>query len=306
MTKPQTREEKEGKTLYVVFHGEIAFFDSRDTEQNIQAFAPEMDIHVYMAGPWLGEHLIPKGLTLGLSGVHHGAADFVKDGLKTVTFTGASLTKNARHMHLDLPRPDGIYYGGLMYVEPKKTSVSGDQTVDFPMPKEAGGKAVTAVSIVFKYRVKAGATPEFYVKDGELMPGFEPSWIADGTDDYLVLHVFAESDTIPGAMHIQMASEASAALLGVKATVSVDATSDYVKMDKSPLPGLTRDEIRLTLADRECATTDLGEQFQTDPSGSLHWHDPIDERGTKPRHGRTPKRAFGGASSCGPSAGSGN
>src|SRR5689334_15580453 len=54
-----------------VLHGEIAIFDN-PLKDTIYVYTPDIPEHVHMAGPWMGEQRIPRGLTLELTGVKPG------------------------------------------------------------------------------------------------------------------------------------------------------------------------------------------------------------------------------------------
>ena len=55
-SKKSTKRPKRASKniLYVVFHGELAFFEHSSTK-SICVYAPVVDTHLYMAGPWLAE-----------------------------------------------------------------------------------------------------------------------------------------------------------------------------------------------------------------------------------------------------------
>ncbi len=284
MTHDSKANAADTDTLYVVFHGEIVFLDSCNDDENIQAYAPEMDIHVYSAGAWLGENRIPSGLTLGLCGVEHGTACFVDDKELTLIFPDAQTTSRPRHMQIDLPRPEEIISGVRMDITPDTITVNGTGA---PLVPKDGR---LALAIIFQYRLSTPKAPLLYVKDGDVMPGFFPDWSAhnhgDGTP--YVLHVYAEADCHPGAMHVEKASKDSAALIGIDVDITVDPDERMFLPVAAP-PGLSGDEINMTLARRSPATADLGAQIQACPTGSLGWHPDGQEVGV----------LFGGPAACG-------
>jgi hypothetical protein len=263
-------------TLYVVFHGEVVFFDSGKSDENIQAMAPEMDIHQYLAGAWLGENWIPKGLTLGLSGVVPGKATFTDDQHKdlTLVFKGARHTNTRAHMQLDLPRPYEITSGKRMTVDKCLATVDGKCV---PIPPDSQ----IAIATVFHYRLIDGTTtgsiPRLYVKGGSADPEYVPHWAAgESKYGFCVLHVYAEADCVPGTMHIQMASQASAALLGITAEFKqpgIWSTFHPIRPENVP-PGLLPHEVNMTLADRSDAIRLVGQEIQQDPTACIRWSPP--------------------------------
>jgi hypothetical protein len=261
-------QEQDDATLYVVFHGEIAFFDSGEPDDDILAYASEMDIHEYSAGEWLGENRIPKGLTLKLKGVSPGTVKFADNQEVTATFTGAGPTGHRRHMTIQLPRPDEIFSGGRIQVNPADVTIVGPGSLHVPSDYSI------ALAVVFRYRVsEAPGVPRLVIVDGAVSPGFSPQWVAtEAQEGYFVLHVYAEADCFPGTEHIQMATKEAAALLGINVKVTIHNTQP-ARQPAAGRPGLTAEEINLTLADRTISAGDLGMQFR-EGKECLYFHDP--------------------------------
>lgn len=103
-------------TLYVIFHGAIAFYDDPGLPW-IDAFLADLkDDHVYVCGKFLGELRIPSGSLMALSGVTPGTESFGNYQDEFVHYTGQSGIGGAR-VHLDtvysrftFPRPDRILH----------------------------------------------------------------------------------------------------------------------------------------------------------------------------------------------------
>jgi hypothetical protein len=103
-------------TLYVIFHGAIAFYDDPSLPW-IDAFVTNLkDEHVYVCGKFLGELRIPAGSIMALSGVTPGQDSFGNYSSKYIHYTGPGGLGGAR-VHLDnvysqltFPRPDLVLH----------------------------------------------------------------------------------------------------------------------------------------------------------------------------------------------------
>ncbi|HUA84207.1 MAG TPA: hypothetical protein VMB85_10140 [Bryobacteraceae bacterium] len=103
-------------TLFVIFHGAIAFYDDPVLPWIDALIADLRDDHVYVCGKFLGELRIPAGSSMALSGLIPGEASFDTDRLEFVHYPGPADTGTA-NVHLDnvysrfmFPRPDAILH----------------------------------------------------------------------------------------------------------------------------------------------------------------------------------------------------
>jgi hypothetical protein len=108
--EPESCENPE--TLYVVFHGEFALFDGGREKDGIVAVAPDMDIHTYSAGAWLGENRVPPGFRLKLKNV--------------VSVTLADRTNSLRTLGREYEQyPSGSFPMPLVPQKPQKPHLLG-------------------------------------------------------------------------------------------------------------------------------------------------------------------------------------
>jgi hypothetical protein len=253
-------------TLYVVFHGEVVFFDNGNQNDPIMAYAPEMDIHAYMAGPWLGEHWLQRGLELRLQGVKTGSASLkVRQDLTVMLYQASMPTKemaDESHMTIELPRPDDIFSGRRQDISKDKIVVKAPASYTIPEKDKC-----SALCTVFQYTIDSQTPPE-------LRPvpcANETPWKSHlTTPGYYVLHVYAEADRLPGGAHVEMASRASAALVGVDLTLTV-SPSKRARDGVTPRPGISAAEMRLTLAERMPYLTSIGLGVQSGNVDCLQW-----------------------------------
>lgn len=234
------------KTLYAVFHGEFCFFDGGKDAEYIDVYAPAMDIHVYSAGPWLGENRLPPGMEMRLEGALAGGRSLVAEPLVTLTYSQCGPPRTRPYVHITVPRPKEIFAG-------KRELMPLDPIVVKGAPAPAAPDNRVALAVIFQYDVDpdlpSGQTPGLRPL-AELPRGFEPNWNShSGNGTHYVLHAFAEADCPPGPDHIKMASEMAASLLGLEATVTPPDGKVNDKLSTPP-PGLTSQEINMTLADR--------------------------------------------------------
>jgi len=248
-------------TLFVVFHGEIIFFDSCELGHPIYAYAPEIDIHVYSAGPWLAERMIPKGSNLELRGVDDGEATLKQCSDFLLTYPGAKpveqhfMAENS-HMQIKLPRPCEILSGGRECLSDVTIVLDDDTKV---APPDYGG-----LCVIFKYTFSTTECPALRIWDQD--PGAKPAakdpppmqvndiqrWESGGSlDGYNVLHVFAEADIeMPGDEHVRRAAIKGASLIGVNIK-ELRFSPGFAERQPVEAPrGLYEPEINLTLADR--------------------------------------------------------
>ena len=266
--------------LYVVFHGEIVFFDSCNPKDCIHAYAPEMGIHVYSAGPWLAENLIPKGLKLKLDGVNSGAKTLKDYSDRMVVFNHAvpdtdKINSDTNHMQIELPRPENIFSGGRIELAKDAIQVTPPQSFTPTSDNYA------PLCSVFQYTILPECRPALkfqgtFGQTNTMCPEKLEWQSAESQDGSYVLHVFAEADIVPGDEHIQEASRLGASLIGVNLTVTVGGGARK-PADQVPI-GVFPDEVILTLSDRLPYLGDLNDQLHRQGGNNLRW-------GLSERHG---------------------
>lgn len=243
----------EPPVLYVVFHGDFVFIDNHKAGAKfIRVLAPQMDEHVYMAGPWLAERNIPRGAVLeldrkilqglGQETIHNHTDQFL-------IFDNAPGNPEAQpHFELLLPRPDAIL---------KSQIVTFDQSL---VVIETPGVSFEAPDVsldlrpVFKYCLSASTPPFLMIPEGYGDPTMK--WTAsESCPGYYSLHIFAESDRNFGPGHSRMAFRESALLLGIEA--DLDIFQDGNIEDAKPIQGLHPDEHAVSLKDRVCILENL-------------------------------------------------
>jgi hypothetical protein len=275
------------KTLYVIFHGEIFFFDSGIPDDPIKGFAPAMEMHVYSAGPWLEERRIPGGFTLGLSpNVQSGKMTFAQSGDVTLLFKGAQpdkpVTEEPAYMKLILPRPDNIFSG-------ERVAINFDsiQVGNAPAPAQTSDSC-SALSMIFQYSVEEGDAPSLTIIEAPYpMPDLKGWNCGTGPDGCYILHVFAEADVVVNNAHITEASRKGAALIGIDLQLTPTNVEAHNKV--LPPPGLLCQDVNQTLAARLDEMALLGDWMRGLPPGE------------SPRFRRT--EVIGGPGSCGPGRG---
>ena len=260
--------------LYVVFHGEIVFFDSCKPEDSIQAYAPEMDIHVYSAGPWLAENMIPKGLKLKLDGVSTGVATLEECREVMVIYNDAapvakSISSTDNHMLIELPRAEVIFSGARIDLQYDKISVKPPHT--FSQPSDYAN----ALCTVFQYTTNTVGVPQLLITGNlngtnEMNPAGLKWLAAEGKSGYFVLHFYAEADVLPDSMHIEQASRKGASLVGVDLTFTV-SPAERPLGGSSPHSGLFTPELNLTLFSRLKYLENINEQLHAGNPKCLNW-----------------------------------
>jgi hypothetical protein len=267
-------------TLFVIFHGAIAFYDDPCLPW-IEAFVADLkDDHVYVCGKFLGELRIPAGSSMALAGVTAGDATFATARLEFVHYPGPQDMGTA-NVHLDtvysrftFPRPDTIL-----------------RAFNFT---QSGGKDARKLCIVpvFQYRFddvdklrlrmfmnfarscssdpfpnQSAANTQAASPDASNSRGDTFHWFPDACDPTpLTLHIRAEEDSKDQQKERDF--HAAAQILEDISTVNSDLelwdTHDSDNDDDLPGfdPNRTFWEITLSLSDRYDWLTKVGAKIQ--------------------------------------------
>jgi hypothetical protein len=265
--KDQHHHDEYCNTLYVIFHGAIAFYDDPSVPW-IEAMLVDLkDDHVYTCGKFLGETRIPRAAHLTLTGVNVGNDSFgnYKD---FVHFTGGSQPTPGAKVAMDtvyarytLPRPYKIYHA-LNFAIPK------DRRGDSDKPFQMCSVPVFAYRFVTISKLRLRIFLNYAA--GCARNGHEPVkqdvflWTPTADDvTPLTLHVHAEEDNehkSPGPDH-------AAALAILQDTENGDINK-YKQLTREDIPGLngrTFWEIDLSLSDRMKWLESVGSKIQGDP-----------------------------------------
>lgn len=247
------------RVLYVVFHGDFVFIDNHKAGARfIRVLAPQMDEHVYMAGPWLAERNIPRGTILGLDPnsvegtgqetIHHHPDQFL-------IFVNAPGNSEAQpHFELLLPRPDAILKSQLVTFDGSLVVIE-TPGVEF----EAPDRSLDLRPVFQYYLPDPGSSPPPSLPSLMIPEGYGDAtmnWIAsESCPGYYSLHIFAEADRNFGPGHSRMAFRESAMLLGLEA--DLDIFQDGNVCQPIRILGLHPDENALSLKDRICILENL-------------------------------------------------
>jgi hypothetical protein len=239
----------EKNILYVVFHGELAFFD-RDNDPYIRVYAPQVPTHIFIAGSWLGERHIPRGTTLELQGVKAGTGSL--DDSRIVRLgLGSEARPVAAHFEIRLPRPACIHDGMII------DCAGAIQGPNGPLPVRR-----MDLRPIFEYEMTSKSAFLSDLDHPEHEPAHPHTWRArEGCPGYYSLHVFAEEDTRfnDDDDHAEKAFEQASHVLGVNGMKVVRTGEPH--LGKLP-PGLYPDEVYLTLYARTEVLADLGQQVR--------------------------------------------
>jgi len=252
-------------TLYVIFHGALAFYDDPGLPW-IDALAADMkDDHVYLCGKFLGETRIHAGSDLALSGVTPGHASFDdhKDGF--VHFTGVSGNGGA------LIRLDNVY-SRFRFPRPERIR----HCYNFANPNDSRKMCIVPV---FQYRfrsVEKLALRMFLHHGKGCAPDADPyprqdtfRWKPNTSDSTpLTLHIRAEEDRQESRG--QRDYDFIRRMLGDPSTESIAAWDTHDPSDDDSLPGFSADrsfwEIYLSLWKRHQWLAGMGGAIQRHPT----------------------------------------
>lgn len=257
-------KEHHRHTLYVIFHGAIAFYDDPKIPW-IDGFITDLkDDHQYLCGRFLGEQRIPRGSDLELRGVHRGRDSFFNRSDEFLHFTGnppgtgASVRLDGVYSRLRFPRPYKIHYcfNFSNSITPGKKKINVVPVFHYHFHHRADLRM--RLFLNYGAGCPEGATPR---------PDFLSSWVpTDNDPSPMTLHIRAEEDVQPA----QTARDflATSKTLGDLKPDPVDDWKNFETGD--PLPGISDIrrawEIGLSLRQRVAWLTTVGATIQeTDP-----------------------------------------
>jgi hypothetical protein len=242
-------------TLYVIFHGSIAFYDDRYLPW-IDAFVSDMkDEHVYRCGKFLNEFTIPRGSDLSLSGVTPGSDSLSNYVDRFVHVPGAKVKVDASYSRLRFPRPKKIWHcvNFKKPNDPKKICIVTAFQYDFRLVDRLRLRMFLDVGRSRCHSGKPSTRPECF------------PWDPTASDKTpLTLHIYAEEEA--GLHERQRDLEVTCDLLGH--AVSIDP-SEYTERPQGEVPpGLEARapwEINLSLSRRAAWLAEVGSLIQDHP-----------------------------------------
>lgn len=239
------------QTCYLVLHGEIAIFDDGgDGDFPISIYTPQMQEHVYMAGPWLGEERIPQGTSLQLMGVESGE-DYIEDHAdKFLVFQGAEPEPSSTYLQIYLPRPYKITPVRLNALTANSVKLFGPSNVSVVLPEGGSFPPNISKCTVFEYQLSSTSAPEFSLVSSPAM-AFDSDWSAgqNSSTGAFSLHLYAESDaeeTDPH--HAEESFFQSAKILGANVQLFASQNKNGPPTDVPAY--LAQEEVSYTLAER--------------------------------------------------------
>ncbi len=252
----------ERNVLYLIFHGELAFFDSPGSDR-IRVFAPPVPTHTYTAGSWLAERRIPQGTTMQLIGVCSGDKSIRDDPNFVLLNQNSEARPAGAHFEVRLPRPDEILDGFVIGIDEGAIKINKK-----PIPNRQ-----MDLRPIFKYTMKRDkAYLSDLDHDADDSPD-DPNWGArEGCPGYYSLHIFAEEDSVLTDIdnHAEAAFSQAGHVLGVN-NVEADDSKNKGPKKASDIPGLDPSEFLLTLAARTKILADIGAQLRRGHGDCLHW-----------------------------------
>jgi hypothetical protein len=256
-------------TLYVIFHGAIAFYDD-PTEDWIEAFVTDAkDDHQYLCGKFLGEVRIPAGSDIRLHGVERGHDTFANYADRFFHWAGGAADTPAANLRLD-----GVY-SRFRFLRPKRIL----HCLNFVNPFHPEFRKFCAVP-VFQYyfehvdnlRLRMFLNHAASCSDDSTRSDTF-NWTPTIQDPMpLTLHIRAEEDQ--GSAAVGRDSQLTREILGVATTPENDPTNwtDRDPNDDS-IGGLsfgrTRWEVEFTLINRVAwLQNNVGAVVQNTPPGA--------------------------------------
>jgi hypothetical protein len=209
--------------FYVVLQGEFAFFHDKK-KKVLRVMAPELENHLYLAGPWLGETPVDANLELTLENVIGGKASpqdpkydelFLRLGV-----TGTPHPDKAR-MNITMPLPIAILPG-------RRSSTASVKIIADGKPVKHIAPNPTVIPILVYEWDPNGPAPVLTDKDS--------SHVFDAGPDSpsKALHIYASGLEGETKEHVQEAFTKASALLGVDATISWDTAKLQASVKKIP------------------------------------------------------------------------
>jgi hypothetical protein len=253
--------------FYLVLKGEIGIFTDK-AKGYLRLLAPEVPVHAYVAGPWLGEAQIPRHSVLQLENVvagHATPADY-PDFLLILPHTEPHPERS--YFEIIVPFPKAILPGAEQDASGMKVTVINDDgsTELIPMPDQT----CLAAILVYEW----DGTNEPFLSDSKS----GRKWLSGGKlHFYRSLHVCAsgeteeEEESLP---HAQIAFHKAAAALGVDATIDFGGGGNITPTN--PPQGLSFHEINLSYFETLELRQALGELLEGGPGviptvGPLHF-----------------------------------
>jgi hypothetical protein len=256
-------------TLYVIFHGAIAFYDDPSVPW-IEAMLVDLkDDHIYSCGKFFGETRIPRGAQLTLTGVTIGNdsfsnyKDFVHFTGENQPTPGAKVAMDTVYARYTLPRPYKIIHA-LNRMIPKKDRGKGDAQFNLcVVPVFAYRFAdVDKLRLRMFLNYAAGCSRKTHQNKPVKRDVFP--WTPTAEDvTPLTLHVHAEEDDAhksPGPDHA-----GAIAILQDTEHENIDRFKQLNREDVPGLNGRTFWEIDLSLSDRVRWLEGVGSLIQDDP-----------------------------------------
>ena len=277
----RSNEAQDTKTLYLVLQGEFAVYGSQE-ENCLHILAPDLEDHVYLAGPWLGEATIPKNTSLQLTpNVCSGNA--VTKCLLTSVGVGTEDPRGAR-FHLTTPWPSKFISGVQEQTFPGEVIDAANNCT--PILQQS----FTSLILLLEYQYN-GENPALISNNVAWGPS---TWPAGFRSGYGAIHLYATADSREAEEdegHSRRAFREASSLLGANADVrSNDLKCNGTRQVKyaEPPPGLTRQQVNLLLWQRLKWTQRLGEAM----NGQAQFEGPWAE----------PRTTSGNSHNCGPTS----
>jgi hypothetical protein len=197
-------------TLYVIFHGSFAFFQ---TDQNITVLIPDLGTaHSYRAGGWLVETPIEKGSQHVLTNVTGGT-----DGLKNFLISGAKP-----------PTASNNLFATLVFPRPKRFHALFQVVVPLRGIPLVSTDVIIPYIHVFEYTYATGPLlgTQWAPSSAELASWPQP----------LTLHIVSEEESRQSEEHPVDAFGITCSLLGMKLDFRVDEIHIKLASIQDPVP----------------------------------------------------------------------
>jgi hypothetical protein len=249
--EPNAYANKEPGVFYLVLHGEIAIFDSNNPDGGLTIYTPDIPEHVYMAGPWLGEERVQRGVGLELVGLQmkeEGTAMIQDLAQNFLVFWGGMPRPVSTYMEIRVRRPNKIW--PCMVLPLQKDAVSQLSGVSVVLPDGANYPPSIAQCTVFEYDLESGAQPRLQQSAGP-KPTIFSDWCA-GKNAALgscSLHVYAEGDSVETQAHAEASFQLALRILGADNGV-LNATKNTMQTPTSKPDFLAEEEYSYSLAGR--------------------------------------------------------
>jgi hypothetical protein len=210
-------DEKHAQTLYVVFHGSFAFYQ---TSGSILALIPDMGSeHAYLAGPWLGETTLEPGSAHALTGVKGGGGKFSRVLAPScqIDLTGASGRGHGmQHAHGSMAMSGSGLYSMLLFPRPIavhelcKGVFHPGSIHDLDRDTSNTEEVYCPYVPVFEYTHKGKAALGSHWQ----LPPDKAAAAAGESPTALTLHILSTAPKRVGPEHVRMAFQNAMRLLG--------------------------------------------------------------------------------------------